>query len=688
MFFNLVARNSKSSRKENGIFYASLVVSIIAFYVILSLENQDVMIFLSKMESDAVSKLLALIPVLYGASLFIIFFLVYFASRYQMERRSHEFGVYLMLGMRRRRLFAMLMAEDMWSSLMSLVIGIPVAVALTEIISLVTAKLVGLGIIGHQFTLSIKAVFFTIAGFFLVKLLALAILSGKIARLEISELLTETQDEKSELPSRRSTIWNSILGVLFLTAAYCLAMGKNAWYSLLTMGSTVILGISGTFLLFRGIGAWLENMIGRQKKIKRLSVFTFRQLQENIFKRSGALAVSSLLILMALCCFGYGIAVGSTSNKAERGVDYTFTEDESTVKETLDASEAEAYIDKVFKLRTGMLYTKDGPGEESEVPVHTFNPENLVKEVENLKDSEEKDVLLNNLQYFDAPYLIPLSDYNEVLKLKGKKLLHLGANQAALYNAPQFQSARLDYEIVKALKKQPELLIDGEAFELKGKMYSDNIVADRAINISYGLIVSDEVFDKLTVKDRISTFSNAVLSNKYVEKNGLMQTIYKVNAYLDDAGLSYESYLQSMGRQLFYTVASSYTTIYLGVIFLVIANTVLSVQFLMQLRKTQRRYQTLVRLGSSSQDICHSARTQIGWYFSLSIVVAVISAVFGIRSLLFGILPTGLKGQTERLFGAAAAIIGVLCVVECIYIVSVNRISDRHILDMMHDEQT
>lgn len=688
MFFNLVARNSKSSRKENGIFYASLVVSIIAFYVILSLENQDVMIFLSKMESDAVSKLLALIPVLYGASLFIIFFLVYFASRYQMERRSHEFGVYLMLGMRRRRLFAMLMAEDMWSSLMSLVIGIPVAVALTEIISLATAKLVGLGIIGHQFTLSIKAVFFTIVGFFLVKLLALAILSGKIARLEISELLTETQDEKSKLPGRRSTIWKSILGVLFLTAAYCLAMGENAWYSILTMGSTVILGISGTFLLFWGIGAWLENMIGRQKKIKRLSVFTFRQLQENIFKRSGAMAVSSLLILMALCCFGYGIAVGSTSNKAERGVDYTFTDDESTVKKTLDASEAEAYIDKVFKLRTGMLYTKDDAGEESEVPGHTFNTENLVKEVENLKDSEEKDILLNNLQYLDAPYLIPLSDYNEVLKLKGKKLLHLGANQAALYNAPQSQSARLDYEIVKALKKQPELLIDGEAFELKGKMYSDNIVADQAINISYGLIVSDEVFDKLTEKDSISTFSNAVLSNKYVEKNGLMQTIYKVNAYLDDAGLSYESYLQSMGRQLFYTVASSYTTIYLGVIFLVIANTVLSVQFLMQLRKTQRRYQTLVRLGSSSQDICHSARTQIGWYFSLSIVVAVISAVFGIRSLLFGILPTGLKGQTELLFGVAAAIIGVLCVVECIYIASVNRISDRHILDMMHDEQT
>lgn len=142
---------NKKNRKENRIYFVSLVIAIVAFYVILSLEKQDVMIFLKQMESDAVNHLLGLITGAYGFSLFLIFFLIYFAERYQLERRSHEYGLLLMLGMRRSRLFLWLMAEDLYNGTLALVIGLPAAVFLSEVISLVTAKLIGMGIIGHHF---------------------------------------------------------------------------------------------------------------------------------------------------------------------------------------------------------------------------------------------------------------------------------------------------------------------------------------------------------------------------------------------------------------------------------------------------------------------------------------------------------------------------------------------------------
>lgn len=113
MFFNLVFQNSKQNRKENGLFFSSLVVSIVAFYIILSISKQDVMIFLAKMESDAVSRLLQMIPVFYVMTLRILFCLIYFACKYQLQRRSHEFGVYLIMGMRRGKLFSLLLEEDM-----------------------------------------------------------------------------------------------------------------------------------------------------------------------------------------------------------------------------------------------------------------------------------------------------------------------------------------------------------------------------------------------------------------------------------------------------------------------------------------------------------------------------------------------------------------------------------------------
>ena len=146
MFFKQVRRNAAKNRKGNGLFFGSLVIAIVAFYTLLSLGAQDVMRYLATVESDAVGKLMGLLPVVYAVSLFFVFFLVYFACKYQADSRRREFGLYLMLGMKRNRLFSMLFFETLWSSGVSLLIGLPVALFLTEGISLTTAKMAGLGI--------------------------------------------------------------------------------------------------------------------------------------------------------------------------------------------------------------------------------------------------------------------------------------------------------------------------------------------------------------------------------------------------------------------------------------------------------------------------------------------------------------------------------------------------------------
>ncbi len=69
--------------------------------------------------------------------------------------------------------------------------------------------------------------------------------------------------------------------------------------------------------------------------------------------------------------------------------------------------------------------------------------------------------------------------------------------------------------------------------------------------------------------------------------------IPSLNEKLDAAGLPYGSYLQNMGRQLFYMVAASYITIYLAIIFLLIADTMIGVQFLTGQRKPGHRDRSL-----------------------------------------------------------------------------------------------
>ena len=669
MFYDLVNRNSKQNRKENGLFFVSLIMAIVAFYIILSLEKQDVIIFLKTMESEALDKLFLLIPALYGLSLFILFFLVYFAGKYQLDRRSKELGMYLILGMKRSKLLLMLFAEELWNSVLSLIIGIPIAMCISEIISLVTAKIVGLGIIGHKFSFSFSAVIGTVIGYFIIRFAALVILSGKFSKKEVTELLSESQVEKKREINKVIVSIKLILGVILLTVSFAIAIMGVSWANIKFMGLTVILGIGGIFLLFQGIGVLFEIILKKKNNISELKMFTFRQLQESVFLKPNTLAISSLLVLMAISCFAYGIPVGYLFNSKEAHViDYTFEAKEEEVKSVIDKLELNEYIDGIYDMNIGMFY--DG----------SFSANDLISAVENQRDGDDKDSLLNNLQYRDRPYLISVTSYNKLLELQGKEQIILKDNEVALYNDPVFEVGDV---MENALKERPALYFDGEQYKLIDKYYNDSIVTDKLITIMYGLIVSEEVFNKYTDENNISTYWNATLNDGFVKEKGLMQAIAEVNEKLDTTEICYESYLQNIGRELFYTVAASYTTIYLAIIFLIIANTVMGVQFLMHQKKTKKRYQSLIYLGASYEMLCKSARNQTTWYFSLPIAIAAISSIFAVRALFTGLMTEAMQEQVGKLMAISIIIIILICVIELIYMEFVKKSSDKNILKIM-----
>lgn len=693
MFSNLILRNSRRNRKENGLFFSSLVISIVAFYIILSLSKQDVMIFLAKMESDAVNRLLLMIPVFYVMTLGILFFLSYFACKYQLERRRKEFGVYLMMGMRRSKLFIMLLAEDLLSSILALVIGIPVAVLLSELISLVTAKLVGMGIIGHQFTFSLSAVCFTVAGFLAIKLTAFLILSGKISRQEIGTLLAHSSG--NEKKQKRAFVYGicTVLGVIMLAAAYTMAIQGIAWYAADMMLLTMLLGLLGTILLFYGMRAVIALLVKAGKANRKLHVFSFRQIQENVIHQSTAMAISSLLILAALCCFGAGISIASANQQGEDHVlDYTFQEDNTEdpqdalphLQTVLKENDLESQFSQLFDMRIGYVQTtKDYD--------NVFQMDSVMESLRNLTQSEDRDILLNNLSYDDYPELICLSDYNDLLKAADKPALTLAENEAAVYQDTEFTNVSRMAMLNKIISSHPETILDGNPVYLTGDIQSVDLVTDRSITLSFALILPDEQFLQYTNGD-YEVYINGIMSRDAARGGSLMNAISDMNARLDgiglqDMGIVYESYLQNIGRQLFYVVAASYITIYLAIIFLVVANTIMGVQFLMNQQQTGRRYQTLVHLGATYKDICLSARKQIGWFVGLPVFVAAISSIFGVKALFTGLLSSLLQGTQREMLVVSAAMIFLLCVVEYIYMSVIKRSSDRYLLTLMQPQR-
>ena len=683
MYFNQIRRNSRRSRKENGLYFGSLIVAIVAFYVLLSLGEQDVITFLKTMESDAVGKLLLLIPIVYAVSLFFVFFMVYFSNRYQLQRRSHEFGIYQMLGMKRSRLFFMLMGETVWSSLIALLAGIPIALFLTELISLATAKLVGLGIIGHQFRVSIPGLLGTVVGFMAVQLLGMLVLSYRLSKKDPIELLKDEKETSQTIASQISGwIW-FLLGVLLLLTAYLLGIFHLRSLDNLVVLAILVTGIAGTFSLFRGLAAFIGRWIRKRSRHSTgLFAFTGRQLQENVFYQSKSLAISSLLVLIAIVCIAYGSVSAALGNHdyTERTTDFTLKGSQEDIERVLNSAQIRPYVQGYYPMYLsgfgGAVYDKEGQvvreGRE-------FSWGGLIEAVETLPESSSRDSLLFELE-FDIPFLVSLSSFNALMESMGQQGVRLNPEEVMLYSSGLFAN-NYEKEFRTVLQMHPEITLDGKPYSLVSDLQTLNFVADRFIYIHYALIVPDDVY-RAAIDDTEPFGWNMILKPDFINEQGLMQALYQVDALLSNTGLEYESYLAGVGRQLFSLVAGSYITLYLGVLFLIIANTVLGLKFLMQQRSTRHRYETLFMLGASEEALCSSARTQIRVYFALVVGVAVISAVFGLWSLFNSMLSSQGSGNMGTILMVAGVTTAVFLLIEFCYIRIIQSESDKEVRRM------
>ena len=116
--------------------------------------------------------------------------------------------------------------------------------------------------------------------------------------------------------------------------------------------------------------------------------------------------------------------------------------------------------------------------------------------------------------------------------------------------------------------------------ELKG------ITADENIRIFTALIVPDIVFNALVDPEKTAVYWNFCIPSTVAGQEGLLHAIMSASDILSGHELSFESYLNNFGRKLFYVLSGSYTTLYMGFMFMLISCAMLALLFLIQLQST------------------------------------------------------------------------------------------------------
>lgn len=245
------------------------------------------------------------------------------------------------------------------------------------------------------------------------------------------------------------------------------------------------------------------------------------------------------------------------------------------------------------------------------------------------------------------------------------------------FGSAQAEAEKLLNQIIGASQEKPLIYIDGQEFTLVPSVPMKGLTADRNIRIFTALIVSDNVFESYINPDSITVSWNFCIPKDRVEADGLMASIMEVNDILRPSGLVFESYLNNFGRQLFYIVSSSYTTLYMGFMLLIIACALLALQFLTQMQATKARYLTLSLLGARREQMKKSMHRQVLYYFLLPLGLACVSGTVGLYVMQKYLSPSVASDAPVYLLAGIMA--GIVILILAVYAIAVARTADREI---------
>ena len=245
MLFKLSLKNIKKSMKDYAIYFFTLILGVAIFYVFNSIGSQTAMMTVSKSTSE-ILKLMT--QILSGVSVFVSFilaFLIIYASRFLMKRRKKEFGVYMTLGMSKRKISLILFFETLFIGIISLTVGLLAGTVLSQFMSVVVADMFEADMTKFKFVFSESACIKTLIYFGIMYLVVMIFNTFNISKCKLIDLIYGNR--KSEAVKLKNP-WLCI--IIFMVSA-C-ALGYS--YYAVTEGINEVLSTNKRMLAIIAIG--------------------------------------------------------------------------------------------------------------------------------------------------------------------------------------------------------------------------------------------------------------------------------------------------------------------------------------------------------------------------------------------------------------------------------------------------
>ena len=575
--------------------------------------------------------------------LIVVAWLVNYMTKFMLEKRSREFGTYLILGMENKDVSKLFFYENVIFGVIALVLGCFIGSFVFQgLVIIVTA------FFGKEYSLnaefSVYAMLLTIVYYFMIQILVVFRNNRYLKKLKIHDLMNA--DKVNEQVQVKHVTRNVILFVLSLVAGV-IACTKAP---IIVVIICIIFFIYGFYI---GISGILVLLVSKTKhfKYKKMYVFLFRQLASKINTMGFTMGTLAMLFTLALLSSNYAIGLSSYKAEIEKYAPFDICLTDLDAGE--DFSKAREMLKKDGWVKNELVYS-----------IYQGEHDTLRKV---LKDNQVFG------GYFKYDTYMKVSDYNVLRGFLGLEEISLKEKEYVIHCVASISGYYEEW-----LQANSQMEICHEQYKCQG-IYDEVFAQNGQNGAGYVVVVPDHVAEQMKVY--YSQYTCQTLketdNNLYEELKSYVSQdaeYWSTSAEREgelDHGMGLDSMyaifdnimvknggLVSEVEAAIITVVSS--IFFVALVFICVALTILAVQQLSDSTKYKYRYRVLHHMGVDDRQREKLIWKQLLIYFGGPILIPVlISMILSLK--LNHMLLTGTQIQTGNyLFFAVALVLFLL----------------------------
>lgn len=667
MLFNISLKNIRKSLKDYTVYFFTLILGVAIFYVFNAIDSQSVMLDVRENMMDII-KLMN--DMLSGVSVFvscILGFLIIYASRFLIKRRNKEFGIYLTLGMSKRKISAILFFETLLIGIVSLVAGLVIGTILSQFMSVIVANMFDADMTKFKFIFSMKACVKTLIYFAIMYVLVMIFNTFSISRCKLIDLLNA--GKKTEKVTMKNPVVCTIvfvIGVGILSYAYWMVTrGVRTLNTFDKIGIPIALGCVATFLIFWSVSGFMIRIFTSIKSVycKGVNSFVLRQFCSKINTTVFSTTVICIMLFITISVLSAALSMKDSLSK---DLDSMCPVDVQLAKYSYDAM-SEAYAtsqdmnekdrEMLEDSKLSIIETLNNSGFDAQKYFKDVAEYNIYNTGLTVKDTLG-DINTDDYQFM-ADTIMPvmtIGDYNSVARLYGNSTYELNDDEYIIV---------ADYKNMvmirnQALKKGITLSVNGKEYKPRYNECKDGFVQIGVQNMNDGiLVVPDNAVKPQQVR-------NMGLSADY--RADTKEERYSIETQLDNlmknisfkkSFISWNSRIELAESSVGLGALVTFIALYLGIIFLISSAAILALRELSDSADNKERYGMLRKLGVDERMIDMALFKQIGIFFAFPLILALIHSVFGIKFINIILATMGMSSMAASI-GLTLAFVAVI----------------------------